>query len=111
MRKAATIRNTQITFSGKTPLELAFGRRPKDLLDPASMDPQAADDRTEQGGQNERGIAETCHENTPGSTAEGGHKARPGVALKICTSQLGSRGPCVLLVNRFLQDQAGQESR
>ena len=40
MRKAATIRNTQITFSGKTPLELTFGRRPKDLLDPTSMDPQ-----------------------------------------------------------------------
>ena len=40
MRKAATIRNTQITFSGKAPLELAFGRRPKDLLDPANMDPQ-----------------------------------------------------------------------
>ena len=40
MRKAATVRNTQVTSSGKTPLELAFGRKPRDLLDPASMNPQ-----------------------------------------------------------------------
>ena len=40
MRKAATLRNTQITLSGKTPMELAIGRRPRDLLDPASMNPE-----------------------------------------------------------------------
>ena len=40
MRKAATVRNTQITSSDKTPLELAMGRRPRDLLDPASMNPE-----------------------------------------------------------------------
>ena len=40
MRKAATIRNAQVTSSGKTPLELAFGRKPRDMLDPASMNPQ-----------------------------------------------------------------------
>ena len=40
MRKAATVRNTQITLSGKTPMELAMGRRPRDLLDPASMNPE-----------------------------------------------------------------------
>ena len=40
MRKAATIRNTQVTSSGKTPLELAFGRKPRDLLDPANMNLQ-----------------------------------------------------------------------
>ena len=42
MRKAATVRNTQVTFSGKThmELELAMGRRPRDLLDPASMNPE-----------------------------------------------------------------------
>ena len=34
------MRNTQITFSGKTPVELAMGRRPRDLLDPASMNPE-----------------------------------------------------------------------
>ena len=40
MRKAATVRNTQITLSGKTPMEMAMGRRPSDLLDPASMNPE-----------------------------------------------------------------------
>ena len=36
MRKAATVRNTQVTLSGKTPLELANWRRPRDLMDAAS---------------------------------------------------------------------------
>ena len=40
MRKAATVRNTQVTFSGKTPMELPVGRRPRDLLHPASMNPE-----------------------------------------------------------------------
>ena len=40
MRKAATVRNTQITLSGKTPMELAMGRRPRGLLDPASTNPE-----------------------------------------------------------------------
>ena len=40
MRKAATVRNTQRTLSGKTPMELAMGRKPRDLLDPASMNPE-----------------------------------------------------------------------
>ena len=40
MGKAATVRNTQTTFSGKTPMKLAMGRRPRDLLDPASMNPE-----------------------------------------------------------------------
>ena len=40
MRKAATVRNTQVTLSGRTPLELAMGRRPRDLMDPASMNPE-----------------------------------------------------------------------
>ena len=39
MRKAATVRNTQVTLSGKKPLELAIGRRPGDLVDPATMNP------------------------------------------------------------------------
>ena len=38
--KAATVRNTQVTLSGKTPLELAIWRRPRDLMDRASMDPE-----------------------------------------------------------------------
>ena len=40
MRKAATVRHTQVTSSGKTPWELAMGRKPRDLLDPASMNPE-----------------------------------------------------------------------
>ena len=40
MRKAATVRNTQVTLGGKTPMELAMGRKPRDLFDPASMNPQ-----------------------------------------------------------------------
>ena len=36
-RKAATVRNTQVISSGQTPMELAMGRQPRDLLDPASM--------------------------------------------------------------------------
>ena len=40
MRKAATVRNTQVTQSGETPMELAMGRRLRDLLDPASMNPE-----------------------------------------------------------------------
>ena len=38
--KTATIRNTQVTLSDKTPVELAMGRRPRDLMDPASMNPE-----------------------------------------------------------------------
>ena len=49
MRKAATVRNTQITLSGNTPVELAMGRKPRDLLDPASMNPeQVTSTRTKQ---------------------------------------------------------------
>ena len=40
MRKAATVRNTQVTLSGETPIELGMGGRPRDLLDPASMTPE-----------------------------------------------------------------------
>ena len=40
MRKAATVRNAQDTLSGKTPLERAKRRRPRDLMDQASMIPE-----------------------------------------------------------------------
>ena len=33
MWKAATMRNTQVTLSGKTLVELAVGKRPRDLID------------------------------------------------------------------------------
>ena len=34
------VRNTQVALSGKTPMEFAKGRRPRDLMDPASMNPE-----------------------------------------------------------------------
>ena len=34
------MRSTQVNLSGKTPMELAMGRRPRDLTDPASMSPE-----------------------------------------------------------------------
>ena len=40
MRAAATVRNTQETISGETPMEFAMGRKPRDLLDPASINPE-----------------------------------------------------------------------
>ena len=40
IRKAATVTNTQVTLSGKTPMELAMGRRPRDLMDAASVNPE-----------------------------------------------------------------------
>ena len=40
MREAATVRKTQVTLSGKTPKVLAMGRRPRDLMDLASVDPE-----------------------------------------------------------------------
>ena len=40
MRKAATVRNTQVTLSGETLVELAMGRRARDFMDPASMNPE-----------------------------------------------------------------------
>ena len=40
MRKAATVRNTQVTLSGTTPMELAMGRTPRELMDRASLNPE-----------------------------------------------------------------------
>ena len=40
MRKEATVRNRQLTLRGKMQMKLAMGRRPRDLLDPVSMNPQ-----------------------------------------------------------------------
>ena len=50
MRKAATVRNTQVTLSGKRPMELAMGRRPRDLMDLAIMAPEQLDICTNQTG-------------------------------------------------------------
>ena len=34
------MRHTEVILGGKTPMELAMGRRPRDLMDPASMNPE-----------------------------------------------------------------------
>ena len=43
MRKAATVRNTQVTLGGKTPMELAMGKRPRYLMDPSFHESRTAD--------------------------------------------------------------------
>ena len=48
MRKAATVRNTEVTLSGKTPMEVAMGRRPRDLMDPSFHESRTADIYTNQ---------------------------------------------------------------
>ena len=40
MCKAATVRKTQVTLSDKTPMELVKRNRPRDLMDPAAMNPE-----------------------------------------------------------------------
>eukprot|EP00975_Prorocentrum_lima_P031806 6678604-Prorocentrum_lima.AAC.1 len=39
VRKASCIRNMSVSYGGKTPAEAAFGRRPPDILQTATMDP------------------------------------------------------------------------
>jgi hypothetical protein len=39
-RKAAMARNTTVTYGGKTPLELAMGRRPTDIITVEHQDPE-----------------------------------------------------------------------
>ena len=39
-REACWARNVSVTYGGKTPLELAFGRRPPDILDVETSSPQ-----------------------------------------------------------------------
>ena len=54
MRKPATVRNTHVTLSGKTCVESAMGRRSRDLMDPASMNPeQLTSTPTKQDNRNE----------------------------------------------------------
>ena len=50
MRKAATVRNTQVTLSGETLVELAMGRRARDLMDPGFHESRTAYIHTNQTG-------------------------------------------------------------
>ncbi len=40
IRKACGVRNASMTTAGKTPVELAFGRRPRDIIDVETANPQ-----------------------------------------------------------------------
>jgi hypothetical protein len=40
IRKACLARNSLLTYGGKTPIELAFGRRPRDIVDVENANPQ-----------------------------------------------------------------------
>ena len=40
LRQASLARNSMVTFGGVSPLEMAFGRRPADLLYPENMTPE-----------------------------------------------------------------------
>ena len=39
LRQASIARNSMVTFGGVTPMELAFGRKPADLMTPENMNP------------------------------------------------------------------------
>ena len=39
VRQACVTRNSMVTYGGATPLELAFGRRPRDIVTPENSDP------------------------------------------------------------------------
>ena len=39
-RKAATVRNKGVTASGKTPMQLAMGKKPRNFQNPTSMNPE-----------------------------------------------------------------------
>ena len=39
LRQASLARNSMVTFGGVTPMEMAFGRRPSDLMTPENMNP------------------------------------------------------------------------
>ena len=84
MRKAATVRNTQITLSGKTPM----GRRPRDLLDPASMNPeQLTSTPTKQDVLNEE-IQKNGHEDSSWSSATRRYPSRSCWTNEVCSSDL-----------------------
>ena len=46
MRKAAWARNSTVTYAGRTPLELAFGRRPRDIVSIENSSPSQLTFRT-----------------------------------------------------------------
>ena len=100
MRKAATVRNTQVTLSGKTPMELAMGRRPRDLMDLASMNPeQLTATPTKQDLLNEE-IQKIGYEDTSRGTTTRRHSTRSCRTSEVCSSRSKSTRTSVLLARR-----------
>ena len=106
IRKAATVRNTRVTLSGKTPVELTIGRRPRDLMDPASMNPeQLTSTQTKQDHLNEKiqNLAMKTH-----LEAQQREDIRRDLAagMKFVPPELRVRRTSVLLAERSEQNSA-----
>ena len=107
--KAAKVRNPQVTLSGKTPMELAMGRKPRDLLDPASMNPeQLTSTPTKQELLNEeiQKLATKTH-----LEVQQREDIRRGLAerMKFVPPDLRAREQVFLLARRSKQDPARTE--
>ena len=106
LRKAATVRNTQVTLSDKTPMELVKGRRPRDLMDPAAMNPeQMTSTPTKQDLLNEE-IQTVSYEDASRGPTTRSHSPRSCGTDEICSSRAPSGRKGVLLARRSEQDSA-----
>ena len=63
MRKAAMARNTSLTYGGKTPLELAFGRRPRDVITVENSNPEQLSHDLSRPEITDQKLQKDCHEN------------------------------------------------
>ena len=76
MRQVATVRKTPATPTGKTPMDLAMGRRPRGLTDPASMNlEQLTSTPTKQNSLNEE-IRKNGYEDTSRGPTTRRHSTR-----------------------------------
>ena len=92
MRKAATVRNTQVTLRRKTPMELAMGKRPRDLIDLDSMNPeQLTSTTTTQDLLNEEIQKCAMNEDTSRGTTTRRHSTKSCWRNEICSSRFLSR--------------------
>ena len=101
IRKAATVRNTQVTLSGKTPMELAMGRTPRDVTDPAFLNPeQLTSTSTKQDFLNEE-IQKIGYEGSSWSLTTRRHSPRSCWTDEVCSSRCKSRRAGVLLARYY----------
>ena len=105
MRKAATVRNSQVTLSGKTPMELVMGRRPWNLYELSLHGSRTADIYTNQTGPTQWGNSKVGHENTFRGPTTRSLSTRSCWRNEICSSRFKSRR-----TNVFLAGRSGQNS-